>query len=663
MPPSLLKHLLLAAVGASLCGLVVAFVWRFVRSALHLSSELETAIAALKALHDRTRGHIADLDQIADSAMSGAALSPAWREYAKTLHPQRALSSNGQYLIERWRATALAESFFTDQAIVETRLRSEFFKHVPGILTGLGIIGTFSGLIVGLGQFKVDGPPDQAQAELKKLLDSVGEAFVVSACAIGFAMLLTASEKLLMARRYGQLEELRGILDSFFEPGVGEEYLERLVKATEISATQAAQIKDALVADLKEILTSLTTQQIHAQATNFSQISSDVGRAISDSLAPSMERITRAVDGVTTNQGDAVNRMLTDVLANFAAQVEKSFGGQMEGMTKLLTQTSESMQLTAAQFTQLADNMNTAGSNAVDAMGARLGTALQALDARQSAMNLQMAAFVEQIRNLVSESQSQSARRLQEALGSVGEQVAGVVAELQRQAELAADSHADRQHRLEESTGAALGSISSQVESLLAQSAETNRSLQHSVSRLTEATNLTVAGLSESANTLYIAASDFSKAGTTVSATMASTSDVVKTINAATAHLSTASAAMKAVVEDNSAARAALAAIVADLKLTIENGKRDAAMTSEFIRRIEAATAKLATAQRQSEEYLAGISGVLTEAHKAFAQSIEKTMRDSNRKFHDELAGSVGLLSGTIKDLESCLDNIPLKKA
>jgi hypothetical protein len=58
-------------------------------------------------------------------------------------------------------------------------------------------------------------------------------------------------------------------------------------------------------------------------------------------------------------------------------------------------------------------------------MGERLNKALEGMEARQQIMNTQMGAFVEQIRSLVSESQSESSRKLQEVLGSVGEQVAG----------------------------------------------------------------------------------------------------------------------------------------------------------------------------------------------------------------------------------------------
>jgi hypothetical protein len=53
------------------------------------------------------------------------------------------------------RLTAPAEMFFRTDIIVDTSLRADFFKHLPGILSGIGIIGTFVGLLNGLKGFKI----------------------------------------------------------------------------------------------------------------------------------------------------------------------------------------------------------------------------------------------------------------------------------------------------------------------------------------------------------------------------------------------------------------------------------------------------------------------------------------------------------------------------
>ena len=344
-------------VAVFLVTITIDFVVRFVGQSNKLSQELKQSLTALLAIRSNIKGDITELDEIGERAMSGPALSHLWSEYRKTLHPQKRADEHGQTQLVRWRSTALAESFFTEQAVVESRLKTEYFKHLPGILTGLGIIGTFLGLIKGLIHFDVSIDPAKAQEQLRGLVNSVGHAFFVSASAIGLAMLFTWIEKSLVTARCRQVEQLREVIDSLFQGGAGEEYLERLAISSENAATQSAQIKDALVADLKEILTTLATKQMEAQAQNVGQMSVDMGKVIAESLSGPMDAITKAVQGVSSNQGEAVNKMLTDVLASFASQMREMFGGQMAGMSELMVKASESMQATAIQFGQLAANI------------------------------------------------------------------------------------------------------------------------------------------------------------------------------------------------------------------------------------------------------------------------------------------------------------------
>lgn len=645
-------------VGLLLVAISIGFIARFVFPALRLGRELRASINAIIAVRDRTQGHIVELDEIASEAMSEPRLAHLWSEYAETLHPQRE-DDGVQMRVAKWRATALADSFFTEQAVVDTPLKADFYKHLPGILTGIGIIGTFSGLIMGLINFDVSLNPVEAQKQLRALVNSVGHAFFVSAAAIGLAMLFTWIEKSLVTSCYRQVEELRQLIDSLFDAGAGEEYLERLVVASETNATQAKHIKDALVADLKEILTGLTAQQVEAHAKNTGQISVDIGKSIGEHLGAPMAEIATAVKGVSANQGDAVNRMLTDVLAGFSSQMKDMFGGQMTGMTDLLKETSESMRATADRFGQLAANMDNAGQKTVDAMAERLNHAISSMEARQQVMNKQMGEFVEQIRAMVAQSQGESARKLQETLGAVGDQVAGVVAELRRQAEEAAESQGRRQERYEESTGKAIGALSGQVEMLLAQSVETSRSLQDTVARLSDATERAVTGLASGADTLYVAATDFAKAGQGVAETMRAAGEAVEGIRSAAGTLAGATGVAEDIIADYGRTRDAFATMVDDLKRVTENARRDAALTSEIIGKIEAAAQRLADAETEAGEYLEGVTEVLGKAHESFAENVERSLREGNRQFQKELRDAVNLVSGAVKDLGDTLDDLP----
>ena len=220
-------------------------------------AELSNAFfAQVKA---RTGGAVVDLAEIEQHVSTDPQLAGLWEEYSRALQAlQRQDKATSGVRVQRWRATATAETFFSDHALVDSPLRTDFYKHVPGILTGLGIIGTFSGLIMGLVHFDVSSP-DRVQAELSRLVQTVGHAFFVSAAAIALAMLFTWIEKALLTSRYQQAEALRHLIDSLFEAGAGEEYLERLVAASETQATAMREMLGQAREREQELAKALTT--------------------------------------------------------------------------------------------------------------------------------------------------------------------------------------------------------------------------------------------------------------------------------------------------------------------------------------------------------------------------------------------------------------------
>jgi predicted solute-binding protein len=117
-----------------------------------------------------------------------------------------------------------------------------------------------------------------------------------------------------------------------------------------------------------------------------------------------------------------------------------------------------------------------------------------------------------------------------------------------------------------------------------------------------------------------------------------------------------------AVLADYKGSRDIFAMMVADLKATIQNAKKEAFMTSDLVEKLEAAASQLNTAERQSADYLKGISLVLTKAHEVFAENVEKTLSRGNAQFHTELSNAVNLLSAGIQDLGDMLETASAKR-
>ena len=88
----------------------------------------------------------------------------------------------------------------------------------------------------------------------------------------------------------------------------------------------------------------------------------------------------------------------------------------------------------------------------------------------------------------------------------------------------------------------------------------------------------------------------------------------------------------------------------------VKNAKREANLTSDILARIESASQKLGQAQKDAEEYLAGISDVLTSAHAEFAAGLTKVVEDGHKEFYQRLSNATSLLRQAIEELASTVE-------
>ena len=464
----------------------------FFRPSKQVSRELSSALVSLREI--KSQGTCTDLDGIREKVMFSTTLKSCWDEFSDTLHGQKKADSQGIMQVNRYRATALANSFFTEQIVISTPLKAEFFKHLPGILTGIGIIGTFLGLILGLFTFDVSKDPELVRTSLRNLLSSVGNAFVVSLAAIFLAMLITWLEKRAINRLYTELDELCGLIDSLFEAGAGEEYLQRLVDASETSATQAMQMKESIVTDLKQVLTELTNQQIAAMTANSSQLSQSIGDSITQGLVDPLTKISEAVQTVGNSQGEGVTKLLTDVMSRFVTEMDGMFGSQMRGMNEMLVQTASTIQDASQRFEQLANQIQQAGSGAADAMSKRVEEALLNMQNAQASSNEQMRIFVDQLKQNMSQGQTESTELTKNLVKELSESTTALVRSLQDQSNNAQLTHNDRQKERDEQMNRLLEHLKDSITNTQTESATATTQL---LGRLGESTEKLVKQLED----------------------------------------------------------------------------------------------------------------------------------------------------------------------
>lgn len=662
---------------------------------------IRKAIRALKKI--QKEGPITDLNILETDFFSHQTMTHLWREYGHTLHPEKDADATGQQRVVRYRATVPAEAFFSQQALVDSQLHADFFKHLPGIFTGTGIIGTFLGLIQGLNGFTISEDTKIVQGSLEGLMKGVSEAFTISFLAIFLAMICTFFEKVIYMVLVKQVEELCSLIDSLFDAGAGEEYLARLVKASEESKTHLAHLKDSLVGDLKQILSDVSRQQIEAiqQAASTQEMATkDSGKAITSDLADQLKsHLDRFVDRSTDNQGAAVQKILADLIAGFTAKIDDTFGGQMRGLNELLSNTTaqvaglvqqlkdearnssgqhedrqkelqnqmnnvvnglaERIGSLVSTVNSLSGNLKDAGKGAADALSEQLEKAVFGMKSNQEEMNRQMKEFVQQIKELVSSSQSETNQRLQETLSTLGAKVSSMIEDLKRQTIDAANGHKAREEKFQETTSGAVQDISGQVDKLMTDIARSTTEMQATITKLGEVSLGSINRMESAAETISIAADDFSKAGNGMTGILGQVGTVSSEINLATGGLAGASSNINAAANAYQMTNQQMAGMLQSLNEIVENARREASMTKEQIVQIRAAAEALGGAEQEAEAYLEQVGEVLISAHQKFADNIERTLASGNAEFHKQLSTATKNLSYAIQELTATLDTIP----
>lgn len=636
-----------------------------------------------------------------------------WREYAETLHNQYELR-DGEQLLLRSRATAGAANFFTAQNMVETPLVTEFYKHLPGILTGLGIVGTFFGLMLGLQHFD-PSTPEQVNASVDKLLKDVLFAFLGSFVSILASIAVTLTEKWRLGRCYQHLEGLTESIDGLFDSGVGEEYLAELVKSSNESSIQTRQLKDSLVTDLREMLQNLVDTQVReslkladtlsASYRDSGQVLAEqIGGAIESSLKAPLEQIAGAVQTASGDQSNQVQGLLTDVLTAFMSKLESTFGQQFHGLHEMLGQSVAAMQSMQQGFNSLVEDMRSAseassqnsakmiaqlladmqaGQNSMQAgmnemlanlqasiarigsegedAGERMAKQLEKLfadsEARQQAMAEHLQAFVESIQQTMGQGQQETMAKIAGSVEVLGEQLGGLFTQLEQNRAQMDQASKVAQVELHRGTREMVGGLEKQVEELLTAVAEQNGNMQDTIKLLSAQTEQHLQSMQQGADKMRLAAERFDTAGQSVSKAGEATAGVLGAIQGTSAELVGASRELNSVVADYRNNREAVNQTLAVLQGVVASAQGEAAGRSQYLQDLKQQGERLQALNREVNDYLEQISGVLGKGFGEFTEGVDRSLRLTLGALDAELHKAMTSLAGGVEGVKESLDD------
>lgn len=575
-----------------------------------------------------------------------------WKEYSDSLHT--VMSSDG--LMSSLRATVPAEAYFTQEALVDIQINVDYFRHLPGIMTGIGIIGTFSGLVWGLHSFSAAAAA--TTESLKPLLEEVTSAFIGSGVAIFAAIGITFWEKITLNRCYKLVKELHNTIDSLFATGAGEEYLARLVLASEKNSTHTAALKDALIEDLKTLMNDVADKHIAAQANQSAALAGQISDAIKNSLEEPFKELGGIVRTASGNQGDQVSGLLENLLTAFMAKIDDTFGQQLSGINAAIQKSSDSMTLVQEAMSRLIGDIANAGQSAASDMSSKLDESMSKAALAQEKMNEQMREFVNELRELIISQQSESKTALDETMKLVLAQLQEAISSIanERSDQIAQDR--ERTNNLTVETKELYGGLSENVNKLIEDIKVITFKTEENISLMQKSSNSAISGMNDGALVMKEAADKFTEAGKAVSGVLENSKLLGDQITQTATTLQSTSNTVRQAFEQYDRTRKETQDYVLSLQSLIENAKKESGIGTKMISDLERILGSLQTAEKQSVDYLDNVNNVLRGSFETFGSEMVEQVKNVSVANDKIITNSLGALQGAVESMIAAVARI-----
>jgi len=250
-------------------------------------------------------------------------LAMSWSEFTETL----ILPIDNDNPI---RNTHPAEDYFNDESILHPHVNVRFYNNLSNILSGLGILGTFIGLVAGI--YIALGPGQSGgginEHAIINLMSGASLAFTTSIAGISCSLLFSWFEKHKINNILSLIRDLNNSIDSKLERITPESLAIKTLEEMKIQSQELKMFNTELAFTIAEALDEKMTGNI----------------------IPALEKMTVAIEGLRQDRADTNLQMIENVVKEFTDTLQGAAGKEMkimassiQDMTALLVDQTKNM--------------------------------------------------------------------------------------------------------------------------------------------------------------------------------------------------------------------------------------------------------------------------------------------------------------------------------
>lgn len=598
-------------------------------------------------------------------SLKGTNIAPLAETYSKTINID---TSNGK------KSNIPASEFINEISVCKyNKLNLRMLDTAAGTLVGLGLIGTFLGLTLGIKEFDSSNT-ERINESIQGLLDGMGTAFYTSLAGMTTSILFTWFDKAFRYRLYKYTKKLTDNLDSeFYIDDIElanlnqQKIVNQLYKALKTDIQdQASSIVDKLTYTnaegqnvtignaIREILTE-NTKQSKALMSFSTDLAMELNQGFDETLSRQMQqKIVPLMESV-----DATTKVVVEHIDKMADTVSSPATDMMQSVVDELKQSMQSL------LNEFSTGLSGSATSELENLAMQLGTATQAMaDFPKNMENISatLQVTIEEVKHAISEISNTSANAYSTAMQQMQEQItyatgaisnaitevkevmSGISQSSQEQSNQMVSKLADAAEKMGAFLTGTISTLSNSVQQSVKGITDDINSKQTDLIALQEDTTSQTKKLLENFN---LGLERLEKMNEYVTGTMNSFKQAQGEITVSTSNLRTISSDMKLATELFNKGQNDYAARLAQLQTTSQKGidqvtemlKNSGQLSDEYVQKFDLIKQGLGsifsqlqsglteysrTVKDTTDKYLASYTSSLTQTTGALASTIER---------------------------------------
>ncbi|KMP10823.1 hypothetical protein UR09_05125 [Candidatus Nitromaritima sp. SCGC AAA799-A02] len=298
---------------------------------LFCSSQLKEVNEKLSSLKETK----SSFEEIRKSLTKDEVIGHYWSEFWETVVVTK--NQNGEDQVFN---TIDAHHFFNEDNLINHQIDTRLYNTLPGILTGLGILGTFLGLIFGLSQINLTTTdPDQLRDGIKGLLAGATIAFSTSIWGIFLSILFNILEKWGIKKLSVEVDFIQRKIDTLFDRKTTEDWLSEIKHESVQQSIQLKKFNDDLAIS----------------------IASALEEKLAEKLSPSLDKLLVAIENLNNAGVQSISESIT-----------KSAGNEFERVAQVMRNVGDSMKTTADHGQKIQEDLEKSLNQNIDQFSSKI---------------------------------------------------------------------------------------------------------------------------------------------------------------------------------------------------------------------------------------------------------------------------------------------------